>query len=108
MVRCKILINTNREKRKLFFSRPEYLKIPEAHIPAFQIELKNRYEILESLEDQSNNEDILENLNNNIINPLKEVAKKFKDRHSPHNSKFSEETKKLMKKRRNLKPPTTT
>ena len=108
MVRCKIQINTKRERRKLFFSRPENFKIPEAHIPAFQIELKNRYEILESLEDQSNNEDILENLNNNIINPLKEVAKKFKDRHSPHNSKFSEETKKLMKKRRNLKPPTTT
>ncbi|XP_066941381.1 uncharacterized protein [Macrobrachium rosenbergii] len=39
--------------------------------------------------------------------PLKEVAKKFQDRKPSTTSKFSEETKNLMKKRRNLKPPST-
>ena len=73
-----------------------------------RIELKNRYETLESLEDQSNNENIIENLNDSIINPVKEVEKKFKDRNSPNSNKFSEETKKLMKNWRNLKPSTTT
>ena len=107
MVRCKIQINIKQERRKLFFSRPEHIEIPEALIPTFQIELKNRYEILENSEDQNNNENDLENLNNNIIAPLKEVAKKFQDRKPPHNSKFSEETKNLMRKRRNLKSPST-
>ncbi|XP_066966027.1 craniofacial development protein 2-like [Macrobrachium rosenbergii] len=71
------------------------------------IELKNRYEILENLEDQNSYENDLENLNNNIIITLKEVAKRFQDRKPSDNSKFSEETKNLMKKRRNLKPPST-
>ncbi|XP_066943537.1 craniofacial development protein 2-like [Macrobrachium rosenbergii] len=71
------------------------------------IALKNRYEILENLEDQNSNENYLESLNNNIIIPLKEVAKKFQNRKPYETSKFSEEAKNLMKKRRNLKPPST-
>ena len=43
MVRCKIQINIKQERRKLFFSKPEHIKIPEALIPIFQIELKNRW-----------------------------------------------------------------
>ena len=105
MVRCKIQINTKQERRKLFFSRPEQFKIPEAAIPTFQIELKNRFNILESLEDQSNDENSLDTMNKNIIVPLKEVAKKFQSRNPSQNSKFSEDTKNLMKKRRALKPP---
>ena len=107
MVRCKIQINTKLERRKLFYSRPEHIKVQEAHTPTFQIELKNRYEILESLEDQNNDNDenYLTNLNNNIVIPLKEIAKKFQDRNIYQYNKFSEETKDLMKKRRNLKPP---
>ncbi|XP_066952506.1 craniofacial development protein 2-like [Macrobrachium rosenbergii] len=63
--------------------------------------------ILENLEDQTSHENDLDNLNNNIIIPLKEAAKKFQDRRPSDNSKFSEETKNPMKKRRNLKPPST-
>ena len=91
MVRCKIQINTKQERRKLFFSRPEQFKIPEAAIPTFQIELKNRFNILESLEDQSNDENSLDTMNKNIIVPLKEVAKKFQSR----NPSINRPTKKL-------------
>ncbi|XP_066988287.1 uncharacterized protein [Macrobrachium rosenbergii] len=107
LVRCKIQINTKQEKQKLFFSRPEHIKIPEALKSTFHIELKNRYEILGNVEDHNSSENDLENLTNNIIIPLKEVAKKFQNRKPSDNSKFSEETKNLMKKRRNLKPPST-
>ena len=34
-----IQINTKRERRKLFFSRPEYIKIHEAYISAFQVKV---------------------------------------------------------------------
>ncbi|XP_066963543.1 craniofacial development protein 2-like [Macrobrachium rosenbergii] len=107
MVRCKIQMNIKQERQKIFFSRPEHIKIPEALKSIFQIELPDRYEILENLEDQNINENDLENLNNNIIIPLKVVAKKFQDRKPSETSKFSEETKNLTKKRRNFKPPST-
>ena len=59
------------------------VKVYEDRISAFQIELKNRYEIHENLDDQNSNEYILKNLNNNVVIPLKKVARKLKDRNNP-------------------------
>lgn len=70
------MLDQNQHQARLFFTEPELFKVTEALIPKFQIELKNRYEILKTLEDQNRGE--INDLNENIINPLNEVAKKCK------------------------------
>ena len=68
------------------------------------MELENRYKALE--EDPNNSNDVTD-LNDNIITPLTETAKKYQTKAVSEKEKFSEETRDLMKKRKNLKTPTT-
>ena len=72
----------------------------------FKIDLQNRYAALEEQQDDSNNSISLNDMNNNITEPLIGAGKKWKSS-TKRNSKFSEETKNFMEKRRNLKTPTT-
>ena len=47
MVRCKVKIDTKRERQKLFHLKPEPLRVPQQHVNKFKLELRNRYAILE-------------------------------------------------------------
>ena len=72
----------------------------------FKIDLQNRYAALEEQQDDSHNNISSNDMNNNITEPLIGAGKKWKSS-TKRNSKFSEETKNFMEKRRNLKTPTT-
>ncbi|XP_037780209.1 craniofacial development protein 2-like [Penaeus monodon] len=56
MVRCKIQIDTKLERQKLFHSKQEPLRISKQIEKDFQIDLKNRFAVLEELEEENNNE----------------------------------------------------
>ena len=71
----------------------------------FKIDLQNRYAALEEQQDDSNNSIPLNDMNNNITEPLIGAGKKWKSS-TKRNSKFSVETKNFMENRRNLKTPT--
>ena len=103
MVRCKVQINTNKERRKMFHTKPQPLNIPKEHVQSFKLELKNRFRILTE-QDSTNINELSSKMTTSII----EVASTFKPMGKQPISKISDETKNLMEKRRNLKPPTTT
>ena len=42
MVRCKVKIDTKRERQKLFHSKPEPLRVPQQHVNKFKLELRNQ------------------------------------------------------------------
>ena len=106
MVRCKVKIDTKRERQKLFHSNPAPLRVPQQHVNKFKLELKNRYAILEEQPDFNYKNIGVNDLNDNIIKPLVDAAKNCRSSSEKAN-KFSEETRKLMEKQSNQKLPTT-
>jgi len=106
MVRCRIHVNTKIERQKLFHSKPQPLRVSKQFINEFKLDLRNRFAPLEDPQEVNNITDNINDLNNNIIEPLISAAINWKDT-STKVEKFSEETKDLMNKRRNLKAPTT-
>ena len=71
-------------------------------VQEFKISLKNRFSALENVDE--NNTDINE-LNHIITNSLVETSTKYKE-NSERSKKLSQETKDLMKRRRDMKTPT--
>ena len=106
MIRCKVQIDSKQERKRLFHSKPEPLRVCKQIVNEFKIDLQNRYAALEEQQDDSNNSISLNDMINNITEPLIGAGKKWKSS-TKRNSKFSEETKNFMEKRRNLKTPTT-
>ena len=106
MIRCKVQIDSKQERKRLFNSKPEPLRVCKQIVNEFKIDLQNRYAALEEQQDNSNNSISLNDMINNITEPLIGAGKKWKSS-TKRNSKFSEETKNFMEKRRNLKTPTT-
>ena len=106
MIRCKVQIDSKQERKRLFYSKPEPLRVCKQIVNEFKIDLQNRYAALEEQQDDSNNSISLNDMNNNITEPLIGAGKKWKSS-TKRNSKFSEETKNFMEKRINLKTPTT-
>ena len=106
MIRCKVQIDSKQERKRLFHSKPEPLRVCKQIVNEFKIDLQNRYAALEEQQDDSNNSISLSDIINNITEPLIGAGKKWKSS-TKRNSKFSEETKNFMEKRRNLKTPTT-
>ena len=106
MIRYKVQIDSKQERKRLFHSKPEPLRVCKQIVNEFKIDLQNRYAALEEQQDDSNNSISLNDMNNNITEPLIGAGKKWKSS-TKRNSKFSEETKNFMEKRRNLKTPTT-
>ena len=106
MIRCKVQIDSKQERKRLFHSKPEPLRVCKQIVNEFKIDLQNRYAALEEQQDDSNNSISLNDMNNNITEPLIGAGNKWKSS-TKRNSKFSEETKNFMEKRRNLKTPTT-
>ena len=104
--RCKVQIDSKQERKRLFHSKPEPLRVCKQIVNEFKIDLQNRYAALEEQQDDSNNSISLNDMINNITEPLIGAGKKWKSS-TKRNSKFSEETKNFMEKRRNLKTPTT-
>ena len=80
--------------------------MPRQHVNKFKLELRNRYAILEEQQDLNYKNIGINDLNDNIIKPLVDAAKNWRSSSEKAN-KFSEETRKLMEKRSNLKVPTT-
>lgn len=91
MGRNKIYISTKLERQQLFILKPEWLRVSQTQVPAFQIELKNKYDGVRNMEDQDSKN--ANKLNGNIIMPLKKVAKKFEASSPVRTAKFSDETK---------------
>ena len=106
MIRCKVQIDSKQERKRLFHSKPEPLRVCKQIVNEFKIDLQNRYAALEQQQDDSNNSISLNDMINNITEPLIGAGKKWKSS-TKRNNKFSEETKNFMEKRRNLKTPTT-
>jgi endonuclease/exonuclease/phosphatase family metal-dependent hydrolase len=101
LVRCRILFNTRLERIKLVRSKRQRINIEALRInkQEYEIELKNRFETLEL-------EDCEVNTHNKIImDILFNVSKKITgDISRPEKpSKLSEETKALLRKRREMK-----
>ena len=105
MIRCKVQIDSKQERKRLFHSKPEPLRVCKQIVNEFKIDLQNRYAALEEQQDDSNNSISLNDMNNNITEPLIGAGKKWKSS-TKRNSKFSEETKNFMEKIRNLKTQT--
>ena len=106
MIRCKVQIDSKQERKRLFHSKPQPLRVCKQIVNEFKIDLQNRYAALEEQQDDSNNSISLNDMNNNITEVLIGAGKKWKSS-TKRNSKFSEETKNFMEKIRNLKTPTT-
>ena len=102
-VRCRVKIDTRRERRHLFHHTPEHLRVPSFYVEEFTIKLQNRNAALEE-EDGNINETTVNNVNN-IVKSLVATAKEFE---TPRKiaKKCSRETLDLMEKRKNLQPPT--
>ncbi|XP_042857719.1 uncharacterized protein LOC122244004 [Penaeus japonicus] len=98
MVRCRVQVDAKQERQKL-------LRIPEQFKNEFKLDLQNRFAVLEELQGGNNNGVNVNDLNNNIIEPMIAAGKTWKSS-SKRVEKFSEETKNLMDKRRNLNAPT--
>ena len=91
MIRCKVQIDSKQERKRLFHSKPEPLRVCKQIVNEFKIDLQNRYAALEEQQDDSNNSISLNDMNNNITEPLIGAGKKWKSS-TKRNSKFSEET----------------
>ena len=102
-VRCRVKIDTKRERRHLFHHTPEHLRVSPFYVEEFTIKLQNRNAALEE-EDRNINETTVNNVNN-IVKSLVATAKEFE---TPCKiaKKCSRETLDLMEKRKNLQPPT--
>ena len=102
-VRCRVKIDTKRERRHLFHHTPEHLRVSPFYVEEFTIKLQNRNAALEE-EDGKINETTVNNVNN-IVKSLVATAKEFE---TPRKiaKKCSRETLDLMEKRKNLQPPT--
>ena len=102
-VRCRVKIDTKRERRHLFHHTPEHLRVSPFYVEEFTIKLQNRNATLEE-EDGKINETTVNNVNN-IVKSLVATAKEFE---TPRKiaKKCSRETLDLMEKRKNLQPPT--
>lgn len=86
MVRCKIQIDTKLERQKLFHSKQEPLRVSKQFEKDFQIDLKNRFAVLEELEEENNNNEVnVNDLNNNIIKPMIAAGKKKLENHFQKN-----------------------
>jgi len=105
MVRARITIDTKRERRKLFYSKPKPIRIAEESVNDFQVELRHRYDTLKE-NSIVNNYNQVNDINNNITIPLVQAAENWKETTKP-TAKFTTSTLELMKKRRNLQTPAT-
>ena len=101
MVRCRVKVNVQEERRKLFGTRIQPLLIAPNLKEQFKIQLKNAFEILE--ENTNNNSESVQNLNSSIVKQLIKIAELNDEPKQQTSSKFTPETQNLMKKRRNLK-----
>ena len=101
MVRCKLKLNTKLERKKLIRGKPSVLDLENLgkHRQTFEIELSNRFSALEELEDE---EDI-DSRNKILTEIIRKTAKEIAGTRKKKESKISEETKLLMKKRREMK-----
>ena len=108
MVRCRVKVNFQEERRKLFRTRIQPLRIAPNLKEQFKIQLKNAFEVLEeeNISINNNKSESVQNLNNNIVKQLIEIAELNGEPKQQTTSKYSPETRKLMEKRRNLKKPT--
>ena len=70
MIRCKVQIDSKQERKRLFHSKPEPLRVCKQIVNKFKIDLQNRYAALEEQQDDSNNSISLNDMNNNITEPL--------------------------------------
>ena len=70
MIRCKVQIDSKQERKRLFHSKPEPLRVCKQIVNEFKIDLQNRYAALEEQQDDSNNSISLNDMNNNITEPL--------------------------------------
>lgn len=73
MVRCRVQIDTKRERRRLFYHNP----VLPLNVDKFRIKLKNRHSTLEEETDGNINETTIKDLNNNTVKPLAAAAKDF-------------------------------
>ena len=78
MIRCKVQIDSKQERKRLFHSKPEPLRVCKQIVNEFKIDLQNRYAALEEQQDDSNNSISLNDMNNNITEPLIGAGKKWK------------------------------
>ena len=103
MVRCRVKIDTKRERRHLFHHTPEPLRESPFYVEEFRIKLQNRNAALEE-EDGNINETTVNNPKN-VVKPLVATAKEFA---TPRKiaKKCSRETLDLTEKRKNLQTPT--
>ena len=103
MVRCRVKIDTKRERRHLFHHTPEPLRESPFYVEEFTIKLQNRNAALEE-EDGNINETTVNNPKN-VVKPLVATAKEFA---TPRKiaKKCSRETLDLTEKRKNLQTPT--
>ena len=106
MERCKIQVKFQQERNKIFHTKPQPLRAHKNSIHLFQIDLQNRYDALE-LHQNSDEVNNLSNLYKNILESLIEAAKEHRDVRPDRNNHFSEETRNLIKKRRQLRRPKT-
>ena len=81
MVRCRVNIDTKRERRHLFHYKPKPLRVPPFYVEEFRSKLQNKNAALEE-EDGNINETTINNLNN-IVKPL--VVKGQRVRNSAKN-----------------------
>ena len=102
-VRCRVKIDTRRERRHLFHHTPQHLRVPPFYVEEFTIKLQNRNAALEE-EDGNINETTVNNPKN-VVKPLVATAKEFA---TPGKiaKKCSRETLDLTEKRKNLQTPT--
>ena len=75
MIRCKVQIDSKQERKILFHSKPEPLRVCKQIVNEFKIDLQNRYAALEEQQDDSNNSISLNDMNNNITEPLIALVK---------------------------------
>jgi len=101
MVRCKLKLNTRIERKKLIRGKPALLDLENLgkHRQTFETELSYRFSALEELEDK---EDI-NSRNKMLTEIIRETAQEIAGTRKKRESKISEETKLLMKKRREMK-----
>ena len=104
MVRCKLLLNTKIERMKLTNNAKKSINMAKLNEcrEQFQLELKNRFEVLKNVieEEQDVNE-----VNKTLISTLRNVAEEIVGETATKPvKKITEETKELMRKRRELKP----
>ena len=91
MVRCRIKVNFQEERRKLFRTRIQPLRIAPNLKEQLKIQLKNAFEMLE--ENTNNNSESVQNLNNNIVKQLIKLAELNDEPKQQTSSKFTPETK---------------